>query len=225
MNLVCFPHYTCGGLLCDILNVSHSAIGAHGGIVSPHHNLGKMEDSDSVLTNYDVDQFMKQISGIDQFIKKFSVFSNYFYQGTHNWPGCLPLDKFDKIINVTTATHRSRLYRWLRAYHFYYSNNESWTKEQGQARIDKERETAKNYLVPFEPVLHACVINLEFSEVVEQQPSFTNLIADYASVKNIQDWRQHNSFLFDWPTWTTTAAARLHEAELEVNLNTAYVYQ
>jgi hypothetical protein len=61
--------------------------------------------------------------------------------------------------------------------------------------------------------------------VVEQQPSFTNLIADYVSVENIQDWRKQNSFLFDWPAWTATATARLHEAELEVNLNTAYVYQ
>jgi hypothetical protein len=215
MKLVCFPHYTCGGLLCDILNASHSAIGRNGGIASPHHNFGKMGDSDTVLTDYNVDQFMDKIS----------VFPNHWYLGTHNWPGHLPLDKFDKIINVTTATHRSRLYRWLRAYHFYYSSSEPWIKEQGLARIDKERETAKNYLVPFEPVLHTCVINLEFSEVVEQQPSFTNLIADYVSVENIQDWRKQNSFLFDWPAWTATATARLHEAELEVNLNTAYVYQ
>lgn len=215
MNLVCFPHYTCGGLLCDILNATHSPISQNGGVASLHHNFAKMGDSDSVLVDYDVDQFMKRISTAPK----------HCYLGTHNWPGLLPLDKFNQVINVTTVTHRSRLYRWLRAYHFYYSNSKPWLSVQGQDRIDKERETAKNYLISFVPVTHPCVINLEFSDIVELKPSFTNLIADYDSVGQIQSWRRQNNFLFDWPTWTSVASNRLHEAEVEVNLNVPYVYQ
>jgi hypothetical protein len=215
MNLVCFPHYTCGGLLCDILNNTQSPLGYNGGVASPHHNLGKMGDSDSVLVDYDVAQFMKKISR----------FPNQWYLGTHNWPGHLPLDKFNQVINITTSTHRSRLYRWLRAYHFYYSNSEPWLSVQGQDRIDKERETAKNYLIPFDPVSHPCVVNLEFSDIVELKPSFTNLVANYNSIEHIQGWCHHNNFLFDCPAWVTSASDRLHEAEVEVKLNTFYVYQ
>jgi hypothetical protein len=215
MNLVCFPHYTCGGLLCDILNATQSPLGPNGGVASPHHNFGKIGDSDSVLVDYNVDQF----------IKKISSFPKHWYLGTHHWPGRLPLEKFNQVINITTATNRSRLYRWLRVYHFYYSNSKPWLVAQGQDRIDKERETAKNYLIPFEPVLHPCVVNLEFSDIVELKPSFTNLVANYGSVEHIQGWQKQNNFLFDRPTWTAAAADRLHEAEVEVNLSTAYVYQ
>lgn len=216
MKLVCFPHYTCGGLLCDILNHTRHGIASNGGISSPHHNLGKMGDSDTVLTEYNVDQFMSKISKI----------SSPGWTGTHNWPGLLPLDQFDQVINVTTVTHRSQIYRWLRAYQFYYLESKPWLEQHGQARIDKERETAKNYLVPFEPVAHRNVINLEFSEVVEHQPSFANLIRDHkAAGNNIQGWQQQNDFLYSLPPWTKVASTRFHEAEFEVKLNTYYEYQ
>ena len=44
MNLICFPHYTCGGVLCDILNQTFSPVLSHGGLGSIHHAIGKIGD-------------------------------------------------------------------------------------------------------------------------------------------------------------------------------------
>jgi hypothetical protein len=213
MKLVCFPHYTCGGLLCDLLNHKVSKTGSQGGINNFQHNLGKIGDSDSVFRDYSVDQFMQRVSTI----------KTQYWIGTHCWPGPLPLSEFQQVINVTTATYRSRLYRWIRAYYLYYSHSEPWLCLTGQQRVDKERETAKNYLIAFEPVYHSQVINIEFAEIVEQQPSFTNIV-DCNSDALVQ-WRDTNSFLYSQDLWSSTAAARFHEAELETQLVTQYVYQ
>jgi hypothetical protein len=56
MNLICFPHYTCGGLLCDILNGTFSEITSDGGVNSIGHGLGKIGDSDTVMIDYDPDR-------------------------------------------------------------------------------------------------------------------------------------------------------------------------
>ena len=70
---------------------------------------------------------------------------------------------------------------------------------------------------------HSQVINIEFAEIVEQQPSFTNIV-DCNSAALVQ-WRDTNSFLYNQDLWSSTAAARFHEAELETQLDTQYVYQ
>ena len=215
MNLICFPHYTCGGLLSDILNETFSTVGTNGGIQSINHSLGKIGDSATTLTDYNTEFFMEQL-------KKLNV-EDSAWIGTHCWPGPLPLHEFQQVINVTTATYRSRLYRWIRAYYLYYSHSEPWLCLTGQQRVDKERETAKNYLIAFEPVYHSQVINIEFAEIVEQQPSFTNIV-DCNSAALVQ-WRDTNSFLYNQDLWSSTAAARFHEAELETQLDTQYVYQ
>jgi hypothetical protein len=144
MNLIAYPHYTCGGLLCDILNNTFSPIGAHGGIANTSHNLGKIGDSPSVFDEYDPLQF-------DQLVEKYRGTSVWI--GTHCWPGINNISNFDTVILVTTATYRSKIYRWVRAYHHYYSSTTQWTELSGMARVDKERETAKNYLKPFLPLL------------------------------------------------------------------------
>jgi len=213
MKLVCFPHYTCGGLLCDLLNQKISKTGKNGGVNNTQHNLAKIGDSDSVFYNYDVDQLMQRLATV----------KTQDWLGTHCWPGPLPLDKFDQIINITTATHRSRLYRWVRAYHLYYSHSVPWLSQHEQLRVDKERETAKNYLAAFDPVYHPQVINIEFSEIVEQQPSFMSLVNCHSDA--LVQWRSTNSFLYDQDLWSSTAAVRFHEAELETQLATRYVYQ
>ena len=55
MKLVCFPHYTAGGLLCDILQGKFSVIGTNNGINSNEHSLGKIGDSDTVYTDFDAE--------------------------------------------------------------------------------------------------------------------------------------------------------------------------
>jgi hypothetical protein len=138
MNLICFPHYTCGGLLCDIMNKTFSEVTDNGGIASIHHSLGKIGDADTTFVDYDPLILIKELQKI--------TVGPAIWIGTHCWPGKLDLSMFDCLIAVTTTSYRSKLYRWTRAYHHYYSKSIPWTSLQGQSRIDKERETAKNYL-------------------------------------------------------------------------------
>lgn len=217
MNLICFPHYTCGGLLCDVFNETWSDIAPNGGINSIHHSLGKIGDADTVLTNYDPQQLMDGLKNLQC--------SDHTWIGTHCWPGKLDLGLFDQVIVVTTTTFRSKLYRWVRAYHHYYLDSEPWTQTQAQARIDKERETAKNYVIAFEPVSHACVTNIEFAEIVDTTTQFRKLVGQHPVDQHLARWQNINSFLYRPDLWTSTAAQRFYEAELEINLRQHYVYQ
>ena len=217
MKLICFPHYTCGGLLSDILNNTFSSVGAHGGLNSFHHNLGKIGvvDSDTVLTEFDSAEFSNSIKDMQ----------TTDWIGTHHWPGKIDTDSFDKIIVVTTETYRSRLYRWTRAYHHYYLNSDPWTCLSGQDRVDKERETAKNYIIPFCTVHKKNVVNIEFSEIVEQATSFKKLVENQQFDKHVSRWQHNNNFLYQQDLWYQDAAKRFHEAELEVLQKQPYMYE
>lgn len=219
MNLICFPHYTCGGLLCDILNGSFSSIGSNGGIMSINHSLGKIGDSDTILTDYDAEFFMERL-------KKLNVKDSQWI-GTHCWPDKLNLKMFNQVILVTTTTFRSKLYRWTRAYYHYYFQSVPWVELTGQARIDKEKETAKNYLVPFIPVhqLNIDIVNIEFAEIVEQTVEFKNLIHGKDIDLHMDRWRNINNFLYNPNIWSSDPFKRFYEAELETQLSKYYVYE
>jgi hypothetical protein len=217
MNLICFPHYTCGGLLCDILNESWSDVCANGGINSISHQLGKIGDADTVLTNIDQQTFDQQLQIINA--------QSFEWIGTHCWPGNLDLSAVNSTVVITTTTFRSKLYRWMRAYHLYFSKSDPWRGLHSQEQIDKQRETAKNYLVPFDPVLKSNVINIEFAEVVENSKQFKDLTKDKPVEKHISRWQNINSFLYDPDLWNSIPVRRFYEAELEANLDQYYVYQ
>ena len=211
MKIVSFPHYTCGGLLCDILNDTFSEVDAHGGINGQQHAIGKIEDSDSILEEFDFELLWQRLQ----------EFSQGQWAGTHCWLGRTDLSKFDRVINITTMTYRSRLYRWQRAHHHYHSKRPEWQQLKGMDLIDKQRETAKNYLTPFRAISGHPVINLEFADVVESKPSFIALLPPQHQ-KHLDRWQQINSFLYD--STDQDAADRFHEAEHEVMLNERYVY-
>lgn len=214
MKIVCFPHYTCGGLLCDILNNTFSKIGANGGILSIEHAIGKLGDSDTVYTDFDINDINRiaQNNSGDKWI------------GTHCWLGKADLSIFDQVINITTVTFRSQLYRWIRAYHHYYLESEPWQNLSGLDAVDKQRETAKNYLIAFEKITNERVINIEFADVVEQKASFVKLLpGNYQP--HLDRWQQVNSFLYTSDLWLSTAAIRFHEAQHEMLLDTRYVYE
>jgi len=217
MNLICFPHYTCGGLLCDILNGTFSTVGSHGGILSINHSLGKIGDSDTVLTDYDTGFFMEKL-------KKLNTTDSEWI-GTHCWPGKLNLKIFDQVIIVTTTTFRSKLYRWTRAYHHYYFQSAPWIELTGQARIDKEKETAKNYLVPFMPVHQSNIVNIEFAEIAEKTVEFKNLTHGKDIDRHMDRWQRINNFLYDPNIWSSNSFKRFYEAELETQLSKYYVYE
>jgi hypothetical protein len=94
----------------------------------------------------------------------------------------------------------------------------------GQERVDKERETAKNYLVPFMPLNHPKVINIEFSEIVENTTEFKKLVNEKDLVKNMDRWQTINKFLYDKNIWNSAPTKRFYEAEYEQQLSKYYVY-
>jgi len=215
-NIICFPHYTAGGLLCDILSSTYSEIGTHGGINSVQHALGKIGDADTIFDNYDPAELLSILA-------KTKVAKDCWI-GTHCWPGPLDISQFNQIIAITTTTHRSKLYRWIRAYYHYYKKSEPWLSVSGLERIDKERETAKNYIKPFLPTVGPNVINIEFAEIVDEALQFNNLVAKYSTSAHMTRWKEVNSFLYDSNLWNSVPAKRFYEAELEINSDQRYIY-
>lgn len=211
MKLICFPHYTCGGLLCDILNNTFSPVAPNGGIASIHHSVGKIGDTGTIFEEFDSDLLIKALVDIPKDV----------FAGTHCWPGVLPLEKFNYIINITTATERSRVYRWARAYNYYYLP--LWQNLTGIDLIDKIRETAKNYLGSFRPVFAENVYNLEFSEVVENTVEFNKIVAN--TDRHLERWRNLNNFLYDSNFWNRIEVKAYYQAVYELELNRYYVYE
>lgn len=214
MKIICFPHYTCGGLLCDIMNNTWSSIGSHGGILSVHHSIGKIGDSNSIMTDFDPKILFEHLVDVDPNV----------WIGTHCWLGNVSLNDNVEVINVTTVTHKSKLYRWLRAWHHYYLGSSPWQNLQGIKQIDKQRETAKNYLAGFMPVNRKKFINIEFADVVECKPALFKLV-NYSISRHLKRWQKINNFLFEDRLWNSPATQRFYEAEYEVAMNQQYVYQ
>jgi hypothetical protein len=216
MNLICFPHYTCGGLLCDIFNETFSEVGENGGIKSIHHGLGKIGDSNNIFETYDPQVLYNTIN-------KYDVTDEQWI-ATHCHPAILDYSKFNSILIITTTTFKSKIYRWIRSYYHYYCKSAAWHGLSGLEQIDKERETAKNYLKPFLPIIADNVTNIEFSEIVENSIEFKHLIGNLEFNRHLDRWKQLNSFLYDTDIWTSIPVKRFYEAELEINLGKEYRY-
>jgi len=214
MKLVCFPHYTCGGLLCDILNNTFSRVGTNGGINSIHHSFGKIGDVDTVQINFDQKKLIQSI------LLKSS--DDNLWIGTHCWPGALSVDQFEQIISVTTSTWKSRLYRWTRAYHHYFAPQ--WTHLSGMTQIDKMRETAKNYHISFDPVTADNVVNIEFADIVDNTQEFKHIVKDYSIQHHIERWQSINNFLYT-DIWNAQSTHAFYQDEVEINLKKYYRYE
>jgi len=190
-----------------------------GGISSINHSLGKIGDSNTVFDQYDPEEFGFVISQLQTICGKDEWIS------THCWPGILDLSMFSRVLSVTTTTYRSKLYRWMRAYYHYYEQSDSWLAVAGQARIDKERETAKNYLVPYLPTQGKNIINIEFAEIVETSTEFLKLTTGLDTTQHMDRWKKINYFLYNNELWNSTPFRRFYEAESETLLDRYYVYE
>lgn len=213
-NLICFPHYTCGGLLCDILSDSFSMIDNNGGIGSFKGHIGKIGDSSTTFTEYNPQEFIDSVNLIN--------LSRDSWIGTHCWPYQNIVQKFDNVIVITTTTYRSKIYRWSRAYHHYFAPR--WQAMHGMTLIDKARETAKNYLISFDPVIAANVINLEFADVVEQTAEFASVVQGHDFDQSMERWKQLNSFLYLINFWNSFEAKIYFQAEFETQQKRHYIY-
>lgn len=213
MKVISYPHYTCGGLLCDILNNTNSGI-RDGGFNNRQSQLGKLPDVNGMLFEFDQHDLL---DGLRQEPEELWV-------GTHCWLGGLDLDLFDSIINISTLTYKSRLYRWMRSGNHWYKNSHPWQGLNKQELIDKQRETAKNYLQSFPAIDHPKVINIDFADVVEHRPSFLRLIGP-GKEQYLEKWKLLNDFLYQDNILQSDLALRFHEAEYESSSGQCYVYQ
>jgi hypothetical protein len=212
-NLICFPHYTCGGLLCDILNNKFSSLGDRGDIRSFEHSLGKIGDTGTVQTEYDISIFLEKIKGFE---------SLDVWIGTHAWPATEIVGYFDKIVIVTTTTFRSKIYRWSRVYHHFFKPQ--WQTLSGVDLIDKARETAKNYLGSFNPVWAPNVANLEFADVVDNTQEFQCVIQGHDTLSSLNRWRSTNNFLYADDFWNRFETKIFYQAEFEQQQQRYYIY-
>lgn len=216
MILVCFPHYTAGGLLCDILTHSVSGIADNGGIKNTEHGYLKIGDSDSVQQSLDLEQFNKKFEELKDTNKVF---------GTHCWAEYLPCEKFNTVINITTQTNKSKVYRWSRAFYHYFKKSIPWQITDPMHLIDKQRETAKNYVIPQINSTKANVINIEFEDIVDSTHWFNSIFKDYSFAKTMQNWKNNNQFLYDNDFWNSEPVIRFREAEYEVSTGQRYYYE
>lgn len=216
MILVCFPHYTAGGLLCDILTNSVSGIANNGGINNTEHNYLKIGDSDSVQQSLDLDQFNKKF-------EKLKHTSTVF--GTHCWAEYLPCEKFDTVINLTTQTNKSKVYRWSRAFYHYFTKSTPWQINDPMQLIDKQRETAKNYVIPQINSTKSNVINIEFEDIVDSTHWFESVFSEYSFIESVKNWKNNNQFLYDKDFWNSEPVIRFREAEYEITTGQYYYYE
>ena len=113
---------------------------------------------------------------------------------------------------------------WPNNIYHYYLKSTPWQAVSGMERVDKERETAKNYIKPFLPVAGPNIINIEFAEIVDEGTQFKNLVAKHNISAHMARWKQVNSFLYNDNIWNSSPVKCFYQAEYEVNLNQYYIY-
>jgi hypothetical protein len=216
MILVCFPHYTAGGLLCDIFTNTKSVVESHGGLGNTVHSNLKVGDSESVQRSLDLNEFNKKFEELKDTKTVF---------GTHCWAEYLPCEKFDTVINVTTQTNKSKIYRWSRAFYHYYIQSMPWQIDDRKQLIDKQRETAKNYFIPQVNSTKSNVINIEFEDIVEETSWFRSVFLEYPFIEFVKNWKNNNQFLYSRDFWNSTPVDRFREAEYEIITGQHYYYE
>jgi hypothetical protein len=218
VNLVCYPHYAAGGLVCNILNnqpntnITSATLLGHG-----EHELF-IGDSDDVFDEYSVEAFNKKYQAL---LGRDSLLP---WQGTHCHPKLLDQAMFESILSITTASIKSKLYRWIRVYNLYFA--QKWTQLPRAQHDDKMRSTAKSYLLPFYQCNYSNAFNLEFSDIVEKTPRFTRLcrhLAGNCDLTKVDQWLEHNSFLTNFTS--TKEYEFFMQAEYEISTQQAYEFQ
>ena len=95
-------------------------------------------------------------------------------------------------------------------------------KLTGMDLVDKQRELAKNYLIPFRVVQGAT--NFEFADLVETTNEFLNVVNGLPVEPHLSRWKEINKFLYDDNLWNNELVQRYYEAEVEVAHGKFYKY-
>lgn len=201
MNLVCFPHYTCGGLFCDILNKESSAFGKHNNIESLKHSIGKAPPKNYYNgTGFDKEVLYHRTLYLNADVHGvfISPKSNYWL-GTHCWAGNFDTSLYGNIILVTTENTKSKIYRYARVFYTMIAGKYPYiSKPQRPTDVESYK------LLGYNKVIADNVFNIEFEDIVEWKPNVEELLIQFVG-ENCRDhmhrrrraWMQMNDFLFD----------------------------
>ena len=173
MKLVCFPNYTGGALVCDLLNNKTSPF--RGSVIaSIDHSVFKIGDKGfGVLRECDQAIWSTKVN-------KFKDFTSWF--GTHCHPSIIKLNDFDEIISITTESEQSKWYRFLRAYYIYFEGHIN--------NIEMLDGLIERIFDEFES--HPECKNIEFEDIVNGK-----FVEEYnLNIEHFNEWKGLNSWLY-----------------------------
>jgi len=203
VNVITFAGYTGGGILCDILNLESSQIGPWNNIKNPKHNLGKI-DTENWHTGkgFNLDIFYEKIKRNSANI---AYKNKKQWVGTHCWPGAFDTTIFDNVLNITTESRMSKIYRFARVFYAsLHGQFPDWEHKQDKKTKPKLIENIVEFNQPFERVNKPNVTNMEFEHLVDFNDTFKSIIFQFLDKeyvkhleKRITVWKELNNFLYD----------------------------
>lgn len=196
MNLVCFPSFCAGAIVCDLLNCEKSNESTRGGI--DNFNSSKLKISNNRNNSPGWKKFF-----FEKNLKSLNLNDNNWI-GTHNWPTEVDTTVFDKVLIITTENKMSRIYRLMRAFFLYKGfkklhNSTNENIDENLAKLDLSR-----FKFNFDKYHSNNTINIEFEEIVEWSENFSNFVKQN-SINYSQEhfderkeyWKNSNKFLYD----------------------------
>lgn len=193
MNLVCFPNYTCGAILCDILNIESSQIGLNNNFYSANHNRAKIKK----VNNYDGTDFNpEELYSQTNQITHLELKNKWI--GTHCWPGMFDTARYSQVINITTSTRLSRIYRYARIFYTTIAG-----KFPGKPYPHRPNDIHL-YNTGFKKIESPNTINIEFEDWVNLTCEVETILLSLSNAKSNKHfyqrrnvWLQVNDFLYD----------------------------
>lgn len=183
MNLVCFPNYCAGGLVCDLLNNKKNKIVDGTIAASQEHNFFKVGNN-GILVQRTFDR--------KEWDRLFSYYSakewtKSIWYGTHIHPSVIPnLSEFKRVICITDETRLSKLYRIIRLYNIELIKEPDINKRIGSLignmKLLKDTFTS-----------HKDCTNIEFCDIVDGKFVRDNDL----DVSYFEEWKQANAWLYD----------------------------
>ena len=187
MNIITVGSYCAGALISDLLNGVRSPFETSV-IKSRWNHILKASDDGSFLHLVLPEHTQEWIKKTEVLVKKDWTQGKYF--ATHQPPHLIPnLDIFDRVINVTTQTDKSRFYRFLR--HYYVEIN-------GQKILQDTHKDEVRFMInicKYDPTWVDSnapnVTNIEFEDVVEGR--FCDSID--GDQTHMASWKKRNAFI------------------------------
>lgn len=207
MNLICFPPYGGGGLVCDLLNGTQSPHGSDGTVVNPMADQLKIPIPRSFKSFRPDNKFSYQYFFEQKYeYTRFRVKPNTWV-GTHCFPDEVDTSNFSKVIVISTENLLSKIYRFMRVYFMY----DLWAKkynlqEDKTSNLDYKLKSLdlKLYNFNYHQIIQPNTIQLEIEDIVHCSDYFKKLVTDNCSNFNeaqfmgqFQIWKSKNVFLYD----------------------------